>query len=95
MTSSYSTTEPLQIAPGFLPTAGGPMSYDMPVTTGPPAIQLSPEYAYSLNDQIATSFPEEHHYKLNLVTSGPTEDRQREKFNTMSNQMMYPQYTVY
>ncbi|EPS35958.1 hypothetical protein H072_10567 [Dactylellina haptotyla CBS 200.50] len=89
MTTSYT------IAPGFLPTAGGPMSYEMPVTTGPPAIQLSPEYTYSLNDQIATTFPEDHHYKLNLVTSGPTEDRQREKFNTMSNPLMYPQYPVY
>ncbi|KAK6531750.1 hypothetical protein TWF694_002921 [Orbilia ellipsospora] len=95
MTGSYTTAEPLQIAPGFLPTAGGPMQYDIPVTTGAPAIQLSPEYTYALNDQIATTFPEDHHYKLNMVTSGPTEDRRGEKFNTMSNQLMYPQYTVY
>ncbi|KAF3922920.1 hypothetical protein ABW20_dc0100836 [Dactylellina cionopaga] len=89
------TTEPLQIPPGFLPTAG-PMQYDMPVTTGPPAIQLSPDYPYGLNDQIATTFPEEHHYKLSLATSGPNEDRRGEKpFNTMSNPLLYPQYSVY
>ncbi|KAF3208781.1 hypothetical protein TWF679_007607 [Orbilia oligospora] len=84
MTTSYPTGGPLQIAPGI----GGPMPYEIPVTTASPTI-IHPEYAYTLNDQIATTFPEEHHYKLNLVTSGPTEDRQR-----MPN-LMYPQYTVY
>lgn len=85
MTTSYPTGGPLQIAPGI----GGPMPYEIPVTTTSPTI-IHPEYAYTLNDQIATTFPEEHHYKLNLVTSGPTEDRQR-----MPNPLMYPQYTVY
>ncbi|KAK6352388.1 hypothetical protein TWF730_009215 [Orbilia blumenaviensis] len=85
MAASYPTGAPMQIA--------APGIYEIPVTTASPTI-IHPEYAYALNDQIATTFPEEHHYKLNLVTSGPgpNEDRQR---NPIPGHLMYPQYTVY
>ncbi|KAF3921128.1 hypothetical protein ABW21_db0200748 [Orbilia brochopaga] len=93
MTSNYTTAEPsLQIAPGFPMTAGPYDPHGIPVTTAPPTIQLSPEYTYSLNDQIATTFPEDHHYKINLVTSGPAEDRREKTFSTMSNPLIYAQY---
>ncbi|EWC47306.1 hypothetical protein DRE_03425 [Drechslerella stenobrocha 248] len=91
---NYTTTAELQIPPGLFPTAGA-MPYDphgLPVTTAPPTLHLSPEYTYPLNDQIATTFPEDHHYKIGLAPSAPADERRAEKFPTMSNPLIYAQY---